>query len=231
MSRYTDRASDAVEYVVTAAPSYEILTTAELRQHLRLPDFPDAADAAEDAYLTSLIKAAGNAIETQVRRPVRAQERELVLDAFPHRGGYGGGAYGAYSAFWWGGYGDDNAIILDITPIRAVNAIRYRRDGVEVTMPTEDYRVQGANEGINRRVEIYPAHGESWPYDTDYHDGEVTIAVDCGWTQANLPEEFKHAARIICAGWYNMRQEVVMASTSPAPRSAKYLLQQFERFF
>jgi len=227
MTRYNDNAAAQTEFSVTTSPSYELLTAAELRTHLRLPSFDDA-DAAEDAYLDSLIKACGNSIETTVRRPVRAQTRDLVLPAFPYGSDYKSGAWAHTGGYWWG-YTSERGIVLDITPIRAVNAIRYWKDGAEETLPAADYRVVGTGEHITRRVEIYPAEGKSWPC-ADYDDGEVVIAVDCGWTQANLPEEFKHAARLIAGTWYRFRDEIVTGTIiAEVPRSAKHLLQQFAR--
>lgn len=226
MSRYNDRAPEHAEYSVTASPSYQLLTAAELRVHLRLPDFGDA-NADENAYLESLIAAAGNSIEATVRRPIRAQTRELVIGGLPHAGGYKS-AWWASGAFWWG-YSNDDNIILDITPIRAVNTIQYVTDGVVTTIPPADYRVVGTGEHITRRVEIILAEGASWPcpdYETD-----VTISADCGFTQANLPEDLKHAARIIAGSFYRFREDVVTGTiVAELPRSAKYLLQQYQRF-
>lgn len=222
MTRYNDMPAEQVEYSVTNAPSAELLTVAELRVHLRLPDFPDAADATEDAYLTSLIKAAGDSIELTVRRPIRPQSRDLILPSFPS---YTRSVWG--SNYWFGGYYKD-AIILDITPIREVTAIRYRLNDEVITMPPADYRVEGTGEHITRRVEIYPADNKTWPCD-DY-DGEVVISVDCGFTQSNIPQNIKHAAQVIAGDLYNFRGEVVTGTiVAPFPRSAKYLLQQFTR--
>jgi len=226
--RYNDSPAIQTEYTVTSAPEYEILTAAELRYHLRLPDFGDA-DADEDAYLTSLIKACGNAIETTVRRPVRAQTRQLTMRRFP----YDNDGYGGDLSYWWGGWNRRGAILLDVTPIRAVTAVTYvDGDGGEsMTVPAADYDVRGTGEHITRQVEIVLRDGKSWPL-LNYEDSEVTITVDCGWTQAALPEEFKHAARLIAGNWYNFRNEIITgAAIAKVPRSVEYLLQQFERYF
>ena len=227
MSKYSEMPAESVEFSITTSPSYELLTAAELRQHLRLPDF-GAADAQETAYLDSLIKACGNSIETTVRRPVRAQSRDLVLMRFPYENGYGN-SYSYKGGYWWG-YTSELGLVLDITPIRAVNSIQYWKDGVQETLPAADYQVVGTGEHINRRVEIYPAEGKTWPCADFQRD--IIISVDCGWTQAALPEEFKHAARLIAGTWYRFRDEIVTGTIiAEVPRSAKHLLQQYERMF
>jgi len=217
-----DQAPNAVAFEVTVPPTEQLLTVAELRTHLRLPSF-GSADTEEDGYLSALIATVGGAIETHVRRAIRAQTRTLVIE-HARSSIFGGAYWGNYSA-WWGGYGDDR-IILNATPIRAVTSISYDRNGENFVLPASDYRVLGLGEHITRRVEIISEN--SWPHAD--HDSQVEIVVECGFTVGNIPEEIKHAAKIMAGSLYNFRDEYVVGTAlAQVPRSAQFLLNQFVR--
>jgi len=214
-----DRATHNAEFVRTTAPEYELLTVAEARTHLRLPNFGQA-DAEEDGYLTSIIAAVGETIETQVRRPIRAQQRDLILEQFP--------GYGYLSGDWWSWDNQRDTLILNATPIRAVRSITYYKDGVETTLPASDYVVEGAGEHITRRLEISLAENTSWPI-TD-PERSITIATDSGYTQGALPADLKHAARIMVAHFYSKREQVALGTIATRiPMSATHLLAQYTR--
>lgn len=225
MSRYTDPAPAQAEFSVTSPPSFQLLTASELRQHLRLPSFPGDTDAEEDSYLMSLIAAAGESIESTVRRPIRDQQRELVICRREADSGW------HFDGWHWDA---DGAIVLDITPIRSVDSVSYRENGETRTQAQTARVVTGLGESITRRVEIRPAHGESWPWSRwtwEDDDTDIRIAVTCGYETADsVPAPIKHACRIIAGDLYNYRGESVTGTiVSALPRSAKYLLQQFER--
>jgi len=217
-----EKAPDAVAFEVVVAPTEQLISVAELRTHLRLPSF-GSADTEEDGYLSALIATVGGAIETHVRRAIRPQTRTLVIENA--RGSIFGGAYSGNYLSWWGGIGDDR-IILNATPIRAVTSISYDRNGENFVLPATDYKVLGLGEHITRRVEIIPEN--KWP-DADC-DSQVEIVVECGFTAGNIPEEIKHAAKIMAGSLYNFRDEyVVGTSVAQVPRSAQFLLNQFVR--
>jgi len=217
-------------FEVVTPPSWQILTTADVRTHLRLPNFPGAqTDTAEDSYIESLIAAAGDAIETQIRRPVRAQVRDIILDRasiYDRTDGYS--AASGY-AFWCG----RRMIVLNNTPIRSVDSITYTYNGQTVTIDPSKYRVVGAGMGITRTLDIYFDDYITWPWvglGTD-DDLDLRIRVSCGWaTAADLPSNLVHACRLVADTFYNMRSELVVGgSVAKVPRSANFLLTQFRR--
>jgi len=212
---------------VTVAPTFELLTVDDLRTHLRLPSFPgQGTNDTENAYLMSLIKTCGGAVETYTRRPIRAQTRVYVVDRtrLNRRG-----VWASYSR-----RGADTALVFNSAPWRTVRAIRYYRDGAAVVVPDTDYRVEGLGGGTRRTIEIYPTNDTTWPWCDYYVDDDsanIEVEVECGWATADdVPDEIKHAARIWCRGWYAKREEVVTGTiASPVPTSAKFLLNGFRR--
>ena len=220
----------SVSHRVTTPPSYQLITVAEARQHLRLEAHGAEDDAAEDAYLTDLIAAAGDTIEIHTRRPIRDQQRELVIEReSTEREGYDGGYGGVWPGFLWG---SDGAIVLNTTPIRSVDAITYMEDGVRRTVADTARRVVGLGEGIQRDVEIFPAEDESWPWYSAHcdWDTDIRISVTCGYTQANLPPAMKHACRLMINDWYSHRGQTLVGTISATVgRSLDYLLAQHTR--
>jgi len=211
-------------YEVVRGPEWELLTTQELRHHLRLPDFPGAnTDANEDDYLQSLIVSAGNAAETYTRRPIRSQVRTLILDRTKLNSGRSVGE---------SGYGYETGLVLNSTPISAINAIRYRENGELVTVPAEHYYVEGLGQGTRRTVDIWQRDGTVWPWGySSYTDStNLEIEVVCGWqTAAEVPAEIVHAVKIWCRQWYHKREEVFAGSLAKVPTSAKFLLNGYRR--
>jgi len=220
MSKYTEPPAESVSYQVTQSPDYEIITADELRYHIHGSEYEGDAEIKEVAYLNSLIKSAGDTIEARIRRPVRSQTCDLVLRRPSNTSGYSVG----YSQYNWWGWCDSDIIRLDITPIRAVNRISYTHDGQDRTIADSDYTVDGLGEHITREVDIRFNTRPFVEFDED-----IIISVDCGWTQANLPENLKHAAKIMAGDWYEMRHGVVMTSTSPSDRSVEFILDQYVR--
>lgn len=201
-------------------PAYELLTTTEARRHLRLESYGGEEDAAEDEYLTSLIAAAGDTIEQHTRRPIRAQQRRLLVRV---------GNEGLYEkgSFWWHyhWYGE---IRLNATPIRSVDSVSYVDDGRWVVVDAADYVVVGAVGGIHNSVSVCPAVPKWWPW--GFRSPDIRVDVSCGYLQESLPAQVKHAARIMVGDFYSHRSEVVVgASVAKVPRSVNALLAPFCR--
>jgi len=213
-------------FEVVTPPSWQILTTADVRKHLRLPNFPGAqTDTEEDGYIESLIAAAGESIEASIYRPVRAQVRDIILDRsalYESTVGLSGGH----------GYGCRRVIVLNNTPIRSVDSITYTENGQTVTIDPADYRIVGEGQHITRKVEIYFSDTFNWPW-TYYSDDDLDlrIRVSCGWaTVDDLPPNLVHACRLIVDTLHNMRNELVIGTiVAKVPRSADFLLSQFRR--
>ena len=217
----------SVSWELIAPPTYELLTVAEARLHLRLETYGSDDDAAEDAYITELIVAAGELIETHTRRPVRDQRRRLYVRADDSIYGdqrLDGGP--------WYLYYDDGLIRLNATPIRSVDSVSYLDDGRRVVMDAADYTVVGADGGINRSVDIRPVEGVTWPWElrSRANDSDIRIEVTAGYAQASLPAQLKHAARILVNDFYAQRSELVIGTiVGKVPRSVNALLATFAR--
>jgi len=207
-------------------PSYQLITVPEARHHMRLESYGGDDDLQEDAYITDLISAAGDTIETHTRRPIRDQQRELIirresLDDYNNRWNYDGWSWAT-----------DGAIVLNATPIRSVDSITYKEDGETRTIAPTARIVTGLGEGIERNVKLYPPDGESWPWSNWNwdNDSDIRIEVTCGYTQPNLPPAMKHACRLMINDWYSMRGgSMVGATPAEVPRSVTYLLSQYTR--
>lgn len=207
----------------TGGPNYQLITVAEARHHLRLENYNAEDDRAEDDYLNDLIAAAGDAIETHTRRPIRDQQRELVIRRENIDDHWN------FDGWWWNG---DGAIVLNATPIRSIDSITYMENGERRTIADTARVVTGTGEGIERNVMIYPPNNESWPwhYWSWENDSDIVISVTCGYTQANLPPTMKHATRLMVNDWYSHRgQNLVGTISAQVTRSLDYLLSQHTR--
>lgn len=94
------------------APSGQVITTAEIRTHLRIDD------TLEDDYLVALHDTAVGYVETVLRKKLLTQRWKAFLDVFPR------------------------LIELPFSPAQNVNVIRYYdASGVLTVLPTTDYRL------------------------------------------------------------------------------------------
>lgn len=207
-----------------------IIAIADVRRHLRLEDYGDAAD--ENPYLMDLIAAAGDVIETHTRRPIRDQRRRIVIARESTE------SHWNFDGWWWG---NDGEIVLNTTPIRSVDAISYMDGGETRTVADTGRRVTGTGQGIERNVKIYPPYGESWPWwSTSWdNDTEIRIEITCGYgfregpggtSVYNIPPAIRHAARLLIHDWYSLRGQTLVGTISAkVGRSLDYLLSQYTR--
>ena len=226
MSNYNhsrDTTPTSLSWSRISGPSYQLISIEEARHHLRLETYGTDDDTAEDNYLTDLISAAGDTIEVHTRRPIRDQQRELVIRRESIDEGWN------FDGWWWNG---DGAIVLNATPIRSIDSITYKENGETRTIADTARVVTGTGEGIERNVMIYPPNNESWPwhYWNWENDSDIIISVACGYTQDNLPPAMKHACRLLVNDWYSHRGQTLVGTISAqVTRSLDYLLSQYER--
>ena len=83
-------------------------------------------------------------------------------------------------------------------------------DGVEQTMPTDDYRIDcGCEPGLVR-----PAYDVVWP-STRTDANVVTIQFVAGYgNPAACPERAKHLAKLLLGHWYENREAVLTGAMS-----------------
>lgn len=159
------------------------MTINEVKGFLRVED------ALEDALLKSWIIEARKYVEDLTDRALVIQTREFYSDRFE--------------------YDDCNLLRLPASPIQSVTWIKYLDDsGVEITMPSSDYRV----DTVSEPARIEPAYGVSWP-STYPVINAVKIRVACGYSDvADVPEGLKTAMMLYIATLYENRGDFGFAA-------------------
>lgn len=155
---------------VITPPASEPVTLAEVKAFSRIDATGDtAADAANDALLSSLITAAREESEQITRRAILTQTLELTLDRFPR----------------WG-----RCIELPRPPLGAVDSvIYYDAANVETTMDDAAYILLDASEVVP--PSIYPAPDGFWP-DAYRRPDAVLVRYTAGWPDvASVPANIK----------------------------------------
>lgn len=144
----------------------------------------------DDDLIEGLITAARQHIELVTQRALITQTWEYVLDAFPAA-----------------------EIRLPRPPLQLVGSIVYKlEDGTEVTLDPSTHIVDTkAEPGL-----IVPAVGETWPTDTLYPTGAITIEYDAGYGDiaADVPMGLRQAILLIVGHWYENRESVVVGQTA-----------------
>jgi hypothetical protein len=159
---------------ITDATS-EPVTLADAKRHLK----EDLVDAANDAYITSLITVARTACEERLQRTLLPTVWEKTLDAFPGaqlRDTSLAVAIGAIPPR----YGCQ-AILLLRPRVIAITSVKYvDTTGVQQTLDPAQYTLDASAEpGV-----LVPAYGVSWPA-TRAQPGAVAVRYSAGYADAN----------------------------------------------
>lgn len=179
-------------------PNVEPLTVAEAKAHLRVDHTTD------DAHIESLIKAARLAAEKFQGRRYINQTYRYYLNWFPAAG----------------------YIELPYCPLSSVTSITYEdENGDTQTLATSRYQVDTKSEP--GRVYLEP--GTTWPRVEPDRINAVTITyvVGYGTTSASVPENVRHAIRLLVGDMYNHREDTVVGQqANELPMGVKSLLWQ-----
>lgn len=164
----------ALKLVATpVTPAVEPLTYDEVKAYpgLRLPDDTDTA------YLTGLITAARQKVESDTGLRLITQNWDLSLDAFP-----------------------TDAISVPIGPLQSVTSIKTTSvAAVESTVSVTNYQVDTAS----NPPRILLSDSGAWPGDIRLHQGIVIrLVVGYGLTGASVPAPLLEAMRIAIRCWY-----------------------------
>lgn len=153
----------------------------------------NAATTAEDADLTTIIKAGRIYVEEITRRALLTQVWDYYLSKWP----------------------SDKAIKLPFgnlqNAVGTAPVVSWKdEDGTETTLTvTTDYLVETNGEGIGRIV--LPAD-TSWPSDALYPSNPIKIRFTCGWTAASeIPATIVAAVKLICADLHENREAQIVA--------------------
>lgn len=192
---------DTTRRVLVTAPIEEPLTLAEAKAQLRVDT------AADDSYITALIKAARERFEELTSRALVTQTWDLFLDIFP------GGGY----------YTRSGIVPLPLPPLQSVSSVKYTDlDGVLQTLASTEYLVD-ANGDPARLV---PAYQKSWPT-TRAQLAAVQIRFVAGYGgSVAVPESAKLAMKLAIGHWYENREQVVDGRIAELPEGFEALIWQ-----
>lgn len=156
-------------------------------------------DASEDTDVTAMNKAATRAAEVATQRALMPQTWTLTLDAWPCNG----------------------IIDVPLSPLASVNSVKYLdNDGVQQTVSPTDYFVDTQSEPGR----IVPAYGKVWPT-AQCMINAIVIEFVAGYANAAaVPDEIKHAIKLIFGHFWIHREEVVDREHYELPAGAKNLL-------
>ena len=181
----------------TSAPATEPITTAEAKTHLRI----DTSD--DDTYIDTLVAAARRWAETFTERAFVTQTWVWKLDAFPNNG---------------------DPFRVPYPPLSSVTSITYLDvDGDSQTLETSVHEVDIATQP--GRIAL--KWDQVWPIVRSGNVIDVvTMTFVAGYGDASdVPDEIKHAIKIVTAHLYVNREPVVVgAPIANVPLSAEELL-------
>lgn len=188
----------AADLRVLTPPSDLAVSLPEAKTHLRI----SAADTAEDALLSRMIRAAAAEASAECGLGFGSATYVLTLD----------------------GFGTDadrllgEPIRLPVRPVLSVSSVEYfDADGVSTVMPTADYWV-----GL-RKGAIVPAAGH-WPLTQARRPESLSVTFVAGEAVATIPHQAWQAILLILADRYEHRGDG--ADRRPVPESAVRLLRQ-----
>ncbi|MFD1304212.1 head-tail connector protein, partial [Methylobacterium marchantiae] len=152
------------------APTAEPITLDEAKAHLRVEGTDD------DAYITSLIAAARQSVESLTGRALMSQAWELALDEFPRSCAADYRSLGRYQA----------AIDIPMPPLVSIESIKYvDTAGVQQTLDDSARQV----DDYNAPARVVPAYGTTWPA-ARCQPNAVLIRFACGYASAAaVPQE------------------------------------------
>lgn len=166
---------------LVTAPTSQIVTLDEAKEHLRLGCEPHP----DDAYVGLLINAATLATENFIRQRLSTQTWDTFFDAFPALG---------------------NIFLLhDLSPVQSITFIQYiDENNTTQTLSTDIYELDNAS----KPARIYEKDDQEWPDFLNIRNA-VTIRSVVGYADASsVPEPIKQAIKIMIEGLYEHRSTV-----------------------
>jgi uncharacterized phiE125 gp8 family phage protein len=148
----------------------------------------------DDAYLVDLELAAVAWAERWLGSAVAGREWEFLADDF------------------------SAGLVLPITPVISVDTVVYdNAAGVETALAG----FRSFNEGTSDRAYILPPVDTVWP-EVSGEPQAVRVVFTAGL--ATVPAQFRHAIRLLVAGWYENRESVAEKAPQSIPFGVEALL-------
>lgn len=179
---------------LVTAPTSEPVTLTEMKSQMNVVISDD------DTYISDLISAARDHIETVAEVSLFTETFRVTLDGF------------------WGG----KPLLLERPPLQSITSIVYDdADDVEQTLASSYYVVDTDSEPGT----VYLAEDQSWPT-TRGKPRAVRVTYVAGWsTTALIPPRTKHLVKMLVAHWYENREPVVIGgSPKELPFSIRSLI-------
>lgn len=173
-------------------PASQPVSLAEMRAQI----WNISPERATDEYLSHLISAATDYVETVTWRKIVDQTWRLYLDTWPQK-----------------------AILLPGGKISSVDQVSINQDPERI-LGEDEYLVEllGESPGIYE-----PEIG--WPQDTLPEKNGIKIEYACGWSVNNVPAGIKHAILLLGEHWHQHASPVIVgASVEEVPLSVDALL-------
>ena len=165
----------------------------------------------EDLYLASLITTARKEAEQITGRAFITQTRDVFLHYFPFR---------------------SNMILLPGGSLQSVSHVKYKdAEAVETTLTEDtDYLLDTGGDDCPGAI-VLPYSGQ-WPSFTPYPVQAVSIRYICGYgaTAASVPENIRHAIKIMVADLYENRETNIIGLQLTTINTVKRLLGQYRLY-
>lgn len=157
----------------------------------------------DNGYIEGLIKVARRYVETRQRRQHITATWVLRCDRFP------------------------SVIEPPRPPLQSVTTLAYNDTaGAEQTLTEDtDFEVDIYSEPGR----IYPVYGEDWPSTRGHkHDVTLTYVAGYGATASTVPEDIRHAIKLMVAHLYEMREPVITGTiVTSVPKTLLALIDQY----
>ncbi len=181
----------------TSAPGAAIISTADMKTHLRVThstddDYIDALISCVTAFLDGYTGTIGRALITQTWT--------MKLDQFPA----------------------SDEIVIPLPPLASVTHIKYYdTDNVEQTLSSSNYEV----DLFSTPPRVVLANDQSWPSTYEKINAvEIVFVAGYGAAGSDIPQNIIHAAKLLVAHMYFNREAVAPVKLHRVPDAVQALL-------
>lgn len=189
-------------------PSVEPVTTTEAKTHLNV------SGTSKDTYIGTLVTTARRQIERYLNRALINQNWKVYYDYWKHE-----------MLIPFG-----NLQIAGASPGPASPVVKYRStDGTLTTLTEADYYWVVTTTDPGR---IVRKHDVTYPELQDGRPDAIEIAFTAGFgaTAASVPEEIKHAMKLLITDYYEHRGEVVIGQVNKIPSYVTDLIHSYKLY-
>lgn len=169
---------------VVTGPTFDPLTLAEVKDHLRVDE------SEEDGLIAGYILAARRFAEGDTRRVFATQTLDYTLDW----------NWSVVSLDGW----CSQQIDLPVSPVQSVTSVKYIDAGGSLQTLSPTQYVTRIDTTI---ATVTPIYGVTWPA-TLWVPAAVTVRFVAGWDFKDFPDDLRVAMLMLVAHWYEHRETV-----------------------